>query len=151
MPHAEPRRFPLGALLGAAAVVCFAIAAAATARLADIGVTRVAETEPVAVRALRFEDRSDGGVAVIAADSDRTIDVLAPGQDSFVRIVLRSLARERLRQDHGREIPFHIVRYADGRLSVEDPSTGRRVDLGAFGAVNAASFARLMTVEETTQ
>ena len=77
--------------------------------------------------------------------------MLPPGQDGFVRIVLRNLARERIRQEQERHIPFRLTRWADGRLSVEDPTTGRRVDLGAFGAVNAASFAKLMTVEETTQ
>lgn len=151
MTHAANRRFPRGALFGAIALVCFAIAAATAARLGGIGVTRVADADAVAMRELRFVDRADGGVDVVAADNGRTVDVLPAGQDGFVRIVLRGLARERIRQEHDRGIPFRLTRWADGRLSVEDPTTGRRVDLGAFGAVNAASFARLMTVEETTQ
>jgi putative photosynthetic complex assembly protein len=151
MSQAVHRRFPRGALLGAGALVSFSILAAMTARVGGIGVTRVANTDPVAVRELRFVDRTDGGVDVVAADSNRTIDTLPSGQDGFVRIVLRGLARERIRQEQERHIPFRLTRWADGRLSVEDPATGRRVDLGAFGAVNAASFAKLMTVEETTQ
>jgi putative photosynthetic complex assembly protein len=151
MTHAANRRFPRGALFGAIALVCFAIAAASAARLGGIGVTRVADADAIATRELRFVDRTDGGVDVVAAESNRTIDILPPGQDGFVRIVLRGLARERIRQDQERHIPFRLTRWADGRLSVEDPATGRRVDLGAFGAVNAASFAKLMTVEETTQ
>jgi putative photosynthetic complex assembly protein len=151
MTQVASRRFPRGALFGAVAVVCFAIAAASAARLGGIGVTRVTDTDAVASRELRFVDRADGGVDVVAADNGRTIEVLPAGHDGFVRIVLRGLARERMRQEHDRSIPFRLTRWADGRLSVEDPSTGRRVDLGAFGAVNAASFARLMTVEETTQ
>jgi putative photosynthetic complex assembly protein len=151
MSQAVHRRFPRGALLGAGALIGFAVIAAFTARVGGIGVTRVADTDPVAVRELRFVDRADGGVDVVAADSNKTIDMLPPGQDGFVRIVLRGLARERIRQEQERHIPFRLTRWADGRLSVEDPSTGRRVDLGAFGAVNAASFAKLMTVEETTQ
>jgi putative photosynthetic complex assembly protein len=151
MEQPANRRFPRGALFGAIAVVSFAIAAAGTARIGGIGVTRVADTDTIAIRELRFVDRVDGGVDVVAADSNRTIDMLPPGQDGFVRIVLRNLARERIRQEHDRHVPFRLTRWSDGRLSVEDPTTGRRVDLGAFGAVNAASFARLMTVEETTQ
>lgn len=151
MSDAVHRRFPRGALLGAAALVTFAILAAVTARVGGIGVTRVANTEAIAIRELRFVDRTDGGVDVVAADSNKTIDILPPGQDGFVRIVLRNLARERIRREQERHIPFRLTRWADGRLSVEDPTTGRRVDLGAFGAVNAASFAKLMTVEETTQ
>ena len=117
------------------ALVRFAILAAVTARVGGIGVTRIADTDAIAIRELRFVDRADGGVDVVAADSNKTIDMLPPGQDGFVRIVLRGLARERIRQDQDRHIPFRLTRWADGRLSVEDPSTGRRVDLGAFGAV----------------
>ncbi|MET0445647.1 MAG: photosynthetic complex assembly protein PuhC [Pseudorhodoplanes sp.] len=145
------RRFPRSTLFAAAAVVTFTILAALTSRVSGIGVTRVADSKPVVTRELRFEDRQDGGVSVIAADSNRTIGVLSPGTDGFVRIVLRGLVRERVRNDQGPQVPFRLVRWADGRLSVEDPTTGRRVDLGAFGSVNAASFAKLMTVEETTQ
>ena len=145
------RRFPKGALIGAGLVIAVAIVAALTARIGGIGTTRVAESEPLAVRDLRFVDRADGGVAVLAGASEKTIDIIQPGTDGFVRIVLRGMARERLRLDHDREVPFRLTRWADGRLSVEDLTTGRRVDLGAFGAVNAAAFARLMTVEETTQ
>ncbi len=151
MPQAAQRRFPRGALFGAGALVSFAILAAVSARIGGIGVTRVTDSDPVSVRELLFVDRTDGGVDVVAADSNKTIDILPPGQDGFVRIVLRGLARERVRQNQGRHVPFRLTRWADGRLSVEDPTTSRRVDLGAFGAVNAASFAKLMTVEETTQ
>ena len=145
------RRFPRGALIGAGLLVCTAIAAASAASIGGIGLSRVVDSVPLAIRDLRFEDRPEGGVAVIEAKDNKTIQVLAPGNDGFVRIVLRGFARERLRQDQDRQIPFRLTRWADGRFSVEDPATGRRVDLGAFGSANAASFAKLMTVEETTQ
>ena len=57
---------------------------------------------------------------------------------------MRILARERRMNDEGRETPFRLIRWADGRLSIEDPATGRRIDLGAFGAANTQAFARLM-------
>jgi len=34
---------------------------------------------------------------------------------------------------------------ADGKLTLEDPGTGRRVDIGSFGPTNAAVFAHIMT------
>jgi putative photosynthetic complex assembly protein len=145
------RRFPRGTLIAAAALVAFAMAAATAASVGGIGVTRIAESEPASIRNLLFQDLPGGGVAVIDAANNETITVLAPGNDGFVRIVLRGLVRERLRQANDRQTPFRLTRWADGRLSVEDPTTGRSVDLGAFGAVNAASFSRLMTVEETTR
>ena len=142
MTDAVHRRFPRGALFGATALVAFAIAGAATASLTDFGATREPQSEAVLTRDLGFEDRSDGAVLVKAGND--VIDVLEPGTNGFVRNVMRGLARERLRKDGVRETPFQLTQWADGRLSIEDPLTGRRIDLGAFGAANAANFARLM-------
>ena len=57
---------------------------------------------------------------------------------------MRGLARERKRQGIGPELPFQLVGRADGRLTLIDPGTGRRVDLESFGPTNAAAFVRLM-------
>ena len=70
--------------------------------------------------------------------------VLAPGTNGFARGVLRGLARERRRSDIGMEPPFRLARWSDGRLTLEDPTTGRRIELGAFGPTNAEVFAALM-------
>ena len=40
--------------------------------------------------------------------------------------------------------PFRLTRYADGRLALDDPSTGAHVELRAFGPTNEAAFARLL-------
>ena len=40
--------------------------------------------------------------------------------------------------------PFRLARWSDGRLTLEDPTTGRRIELGAFGPTNAEVFAELM-------
>jgi hypothetical protein len=37
-----------------------------------------------------------------------------------------------------------MIGRADGKLTLEDPGTGRRVDLGSFGPTNAAVFAQIM-------
>lgn len=142
MTDAVHRRFPRGALFGATALVVFAIAGATTARLTGLGAIEEPQAEAVAKRDLRFEDRQDGAVTVMAGDT--IVDILEPGTNGFVRNVMRGLARERLRKDGIREAPFLLTQWADGRLSIEDPLTGRRIDLGAFGAANAATFARLM-------
>ena len=36
-----------------------------------------------------------------------------------------------------------LNRWSDGRLSLDDPSTGEHVDLEVFGPTNAETFARL--------
>ena len=40
--------------------------------------------------------------------------------------------------------PFRLTRFADGGLELSDPSTGRVVNLGAFGPSNFAAFIRLL-------
>ena len=72
------------------------------------------------------------------------VETVAPGTNGFLRGTMRGLARERKRQGIGAELPFRMIGRADGRLTLEDPGTGRRVDLGSFGPTNAAAFARLM-------
>ena len=57
---------------------------------------------------------------------------------------MRSLVRERKRQGLGPETPFQLLARADGRLTLLDPSTGRRIDLESFGPTNSAVFQRLL-------
>jgi putative photosynthetic complex assembly protein len=57
---------------------------------------------------------------------------------------LRGLARERRRSGIGSDIPFELVAHTDGRLTLKDPATARRVDLESFGPTNLMEFARLL-------
>jgi len=95
-------------------------------------------------RLLRFEDRSDGGITIADARSGLAIDSVAPGTNGFLRSAMRGLVRERKRQGIGAEPPFRLVARADGRLLLEDPGTGRHIDLQSFGPTNAGVFARLL-------
>ena len=71
--------------------------------------------------------------------------VLPPGSNGFIRGVMRGLARERMLHGIDAAPPFRLIRWADGRLSLEDTATGRLIDLAAFGPTNAQAFARLLT------
>lgn len=136
--------FPRSVLIGAAVLVAVSLAAAATSRVTGIGTTQVAPAAAVQAVDLRFEDRADGAVVVVDAASQREVAVFEAGSGNFVRGVLRGFARERRLQGAGREHPVRLTRWADGRLSLDDPVTGRHVDLEAFGPTNAAEFARLL-------
>ncbi|HTO46294.1 MAG TPA: photosynthetic complex assembly protein PuhC [Burkholderiales bacterium] len=142
-PFAD-RPFPRGALLGAAALVALTIALAATSRWSGFGTTQLPESAAVTVRDLRFDDRADGAVVVHDAHTGELVEVVQPGTNGFLRGALRGLARERRARGIGSEPPFRLAAGADGRLTLEDPSTGRRIALEAFGPTNAGAFARLL-------
>lgn len=142
------RPFPRGALIAAAALVGLSLVAAATARLTGIGTTRMPPSVAAESRELRFVDRADGSVAVYELPDEQVVDVLAPGTNGFVRGALRGLARERKRQEIGVQPPFRLILWVDGRLSLEDPTTGRQIDLEAFGPTNREAFARLLRASE---
>ena len=42
---------------------------------------------------------------------------------------MRSLVRERYLKAQDSQTPFQLIRWADGRLTIDDPTTGRRIDL----------------------
>ncbi len=139
------RPVPRGALVGAAAAVALSLAAAGTARLTGIGASAPPVAEAVESRDLRFEDRPDGAVAVLAEPGGRVIEVMAPGTNGFARGVLRSLVRERKREGLGpAAAPFRLTLWDDGRMTLEDPATGQRIGLEAFGPTNFGAFARLL-------
>lgn len=140
---------PRGALIGAAVLIGLTVAAVAAVRLTGVEPSAMVPPaeSPVASRALIFEDRPNGDVAVLEPTADgapRTVEILQPGADGFIRGVLRSMARSRRAAGIGREHPFVLSLQADGRLLLEDPETGQRIDLKAFGPTNVESFRRLL-------
>lgn len=144
----EDRVLPRGALIGAAALVGASLVLVIGARLTGYQPDQPAPSSVVASSNLRFLDRPDGAIAVYAVPDGRLVDTLAPGTNGFVRGVLRGLARDR-RADHvSSEPPFRLTRWADGRLSLDDPSTGRHVDLEVFGPTNSAAFAEILIASQ---
>jgi putative photosynthetic complex assembly protein len=139
------RGLPRGALIGAAVLIGGSLLLVGIARLTGYGPDKPPASAVVESRDLRFEDRPDGAVLIYSAATNALVDTLPPGTNGFVRGVLRGLVRER-RADHiGSTPPFRLTRWADGRLSLDDPSTGRHVDLEVFGPTNAGAFADILT------
>jgi len=97
----------------------------------------------VITKQLRFEDRSDGSIAVISASDGRVVKVIE-GEAGFVRGILRAMARERRIKEVNQTIPFELIARADGRLTLLDPATGNRIDLESFGKDNVIEFAVLL-------
>lgn len=146
-PAAGFPRTPLIAI-GGLLVVCLITVAAV--RVTGVGAINVPDAAAVEVREFRFEDRPDGSIVVLDAAGKQLMDTVAPGTNGFLRGTMRGLARERKRQGVSPDLPFRMIGRADGKLTLEDPGTGRRVDLGSFGPVNAAVFAQIMTSRAKT-
>lgn len=138
-----PPVFPRGPLAGMFGMVALALLAAGFGRLA--GPDPIASPgSPVTARTLRFEDRPDGAVVVREHGDGREVAVLV-GEQGFVRGTLRSLARVRRSEGIGSREPFQLTGWSSGRLTLDDPATGQRIELDAFGSENVVAFARLLT------
>jgi len=142
------RPFPRGALFAAGVMIVLSLTAAIAARYGGIGTLQMAPAAAAQLRSVHFTDRSDGAVVVSDAANGRTVAVLAPGTNGFVRGVMRGLARTRRLAGVGDEPPFQIIQRVDGRLDLVDPSTGRDIALEAFGQTQVASFAMLLNAKE---
>jgi putative photosynthetic complex assembly protein len=134
--------FPRQALLAVGALLLATVAGVAAVRLSGADI-RTPDAPAAVTRALRFEDRPDGSVAVIDAHS-QTLVASVNGEAGFFRGTLRGLARERRRMGLGAEQPFELIGRADGRLTLADPATGQRVDLESFGPTNTSVFSRFL-------
>ncbi len=137
---------PRGGVFAAAALVLFALASVTTVRLTGVGEVRMTLPAAIESRDFQFEDGKNGAVLVYDARGHELVDTLAPGSNGFVRVVLRGLARERKLGEIGAEPPFRLTRYVNGQITLTDTSTGKQIDLAAFGASNTEAFARLMNL-----
>ncbi len=144
-PHDPSLRAPL---IAAGALIAVSIAVTAGVRWSGVDISQP-DAPVLMTRSLVFVDRADGGIDVIDAREQRVIETIV-GQAGFVRGTLRGLARERHRAGIGATLPFELVAHTDGRLTLIDPSTHRRVDLESFGPTNTAEFAQLFAARPST-
>ena len=87
--------------------------------------------------------------SLCAEQSDQAvIYTIAPETNGFMRATLRGLAQERRRSGIDDTTPFLLTRWSDGRMSLDDVTTGRNVALDAFGETNSGAFARLFVSGE---
>lgn len=141
---ASDPKVPRAALFGAAVLVTTSLLMAGVARLTGYVPDQPPPSTVVESYDLRFEDRADGAVLVYDDSSGELAYTVQPSTNGFIRGVLRGLVRDR-RADHvGRTPPFRLTHWANGRLSLDDPSTGRHIDLEVFGPTNAGAFADIL-------
>jgi len=151
MSNIDTEPFPRFALIAAAVLIAGTITAAAAARYQRVTNPEPsihATTTPVAARDLTFFDMPNGSVEVRDAAGTEVLFVAAPGTNGFIRGVMRGLARDRRSRGIGQQPAFRLAQWPDGRLSLEDLATGRRIELSSFGDTNRAAFAQLLAPAE---
>ena len=90
---------------------------------------------------LVLQDHADGSITVLQASDYHVIDVLQPASNAFLPVTLAGLMRERWREGEPSR-PFHLTRWADGRLTIDDIATNKLIELNAFGPTSAWAMMR---------
>lgn len=147
---APPQRpiIPRGVIIGAGLLMVFTIIVAGVSHRAGFYHTRMPPSKPVASRDLLFADQHNGGVLVTDAKTGQRVAVIEPTTGGFLRGIMRGLVREHKLNDQAEGSAFRLTHWADGRLSIADPTTGESFDLEAFGATNEAAFAKLLEEDD---
>jgi putative photosynthetic complex assembly protein len=142
-PRIDP--FPRPVLWAAGALLSFTIIVSAIGRwekTTDVPAGGAIRVE----RNLIFADQPNGDVAITDANTGVLVETVS-GQAGFLRATMRGLATDRLRYGKGQSLPFRLTAYKDGRLTIDDPVTGRHVELEAFGHTNEGVFAALVDLK----
>ena len=157
--HSHENTVPRAALISACALVVLSLILTSAVSLGFLEREAIpqlerekARVQAIASRDIRFDDREDGAVLISDAHDGSSIAVIATETEGggFIRGVMRGLARERRMHGIDSEPHFVLTAWADGSLSLRDTATGRMIELGAFGADNRATFAKLLPMGEAS-
>ena len=135
---------PKGFVVLTGALMLFVVAIAGIARISHNNRVILPPTTAIASRDLAFKDLPNGGVEVSDAVSGAHVYTVVPTTGGFLRGVMRGLVRDHRRMDGEAHTSFRLTRWADGRLSIEDPTTHESYELEAFGSTNEAVFAQFL-------
>ena len=141
MPQITP---PKAFLRAAVAMAVLTLVVATLAAQFGIGKSVDTYGTPVAQRALHFTDAPDGGIRVTDAATGTLAVAMPSGTNGFIRGALRALAAGRRRAGYSPTAPFLLTAWDDGRLTIEDPTTGERIAVSSFGPTQVQSFLALL-------
>lgn len=146
MPNLTP---PKPALRVAVAMVALTFTVAFLASQFGIFKSPDVYENPVAQRALSFDDAADGGILVKDGQTGETALTLPAGTNGFLRGALRAMADRRRVAQKSSDAPFLLTAWGDGRITIEDPETGERVAVSSFGPTQVQSFVALLDKDGT--
>lgn len=104
--------------------------------------------KPIDTRPIKFFDEADGTVRVEDGVTGEEVGRFGPGTGGFVRSTARSLVHKRRINKIGRAVPFDLIEWENGGLTLSDSTTGETVELAAFGKDNRKVFADMLVRKE---
>ena len=137
-PEMIPKRLLLGMLALALSTVALVGYSALTGR-DHVGVPKPSPI--VSERQIILEGHSAQAVTVYNVDKSVMIDLPHGG---FVTVIQSGLQTTRRKYGIDPLLPVRLVKYENGRLTIEDDLTGWSAELYAFGSDNRAAFERLL-------
>lgn len=143
-PRTTAGRFPRLPLALGLGLLAFSIAATAFGMKTGIGTVLNVESRPQAMRDIVIAGAHDTEITISDARTGEPIITLAPEEGGFVRGSLRALSRMRLMAETPEGLPYRLIRWENGSVSLSDTATGERIYLNAFGPDNAAAYAKLL-------
>lgn len=138
----NPEMIPKALLRGMLVLVLATLALVSFAVLT--GRDRVGVPKEAAIineRQIILQGHSAQAVTVLNVDGSVMLDLPHGG---FVTVIQSGLATERRKHGIDPLLPVRLVKYENGRLTIEDDETGWSAELYAFGADNEAAFERLL-------
>lgn len=145
MPSRPPNQIPLSRPLIVIAVLLGTMVVIALVAHNEPHGGEPPPASPVRYADLLMQDNPDGSVTVTQVGTGQFVTTLEPKTNAFVRVLLTGLVQERRREGEGSHAtPFHLTRWSDGRLTIDDTATGRLIELEAFGHTNEDAFAHLL-------
>jgi putative photosynthetic complex assembly protein len=85
-----------------------------------------------------------GTVTVRRLEDGAVLAVLEGEESGFLRGMMRSLGRQRDVAGVPKDAPYRISRWPDGSVTFDDPATGERIAVRAFGPDNLKQVADLL-------
>jgi putative photosynthetic complex assembly protein len=134
-------------LLASAGLVVLTLIAVTWVQLTEPASEQTQARSPYSVTDLRFEQRGPERFSVINS-SGATVTSVEPGRDGLVRNALRSLERERKIRGLTTDMPYQLVTWDTGQLTLSDLGTDRHIPLDSFGPAHVGALADLLSLNK---
>ncbi|MEM7690085.1 MAG: photosynthetic complex assembly protein PuhC [Pseudomonadota bacterium] len=85
-------------------------------------------------RSIQFHDSANGDVWVSDAVTGAEIGRYPQGEGGFVRATARAMTHNRIQHGYGSTVPFELIEWDNGSMTLRDTQTGRAVELASFGS-----------------